>query len=205
MVKKGTTTVESLNTQKKKNVTKTKLVEKETKEVTLTNNKVALDELIPVMSLINYRLNLSTEKNGQGKDIYFTHFGQIDNILYQDLLDVMRAYRSFMEHGYFVILDERVIARHGLQDVYKKILTKEKIEEILDGSEGTVELYKSSNPDQQSVIVRMVIEKLREDPDSIDLNIVDQLSRISGTKIKDFADEAREQFLYRKQQVEALQ
>lgn len=205
MVKKGTTTVESLNTQKKKNVTKTKLVEKETKEVTLTNNKVALDELIPVMSLINYRLNLSTEKNGQGKDIYFTHFGQIDNVLYQDLLDVMRAYRSFMEHGYFVILDERVIARHGLQDVYKKILTKEKIEEILDGSEGTVELYKSSNPDQQSVIVRMVIEKLREDPDSIDLNIVDQLSRISGTKIKDFADEAREQFLYRKQQVEALQ
>lgn len=205
MVKKGTSTGESLNTQKKNNGTKAKSIEKEIKEQPLTNNKVALDELIPVMSLINYRLNLSTEKNGQGKDIYFTHFGQIDNILYQDLLDVMRAYRTFMEHGYFVILDERVIARHGLQEAYKKILTKEKIEKILEGSDGTIELYKSSNPDQQTVIVRMVIEKLRENPDSIDLNIVDQLSRISGIKIKEFADEAREQFEYRKKQVEALQ
>lgn len=156
--------------------------------------ELKLDELIPVMSLLNYTLNLSTLGGGKGKIIKFEKFGELKLVLYQDLLDVMESYRSFMEHGYFVILDERVINRHGLQEMYSKILNKEKIEEILDGEEGALRLYKSSTPEQQKVIVGMIVEKISKNSDGVNLNVVDQISRASGVDIAKKAEDAKAYF-----------
>lgn len=154
-------------------------------------DKIQLDELITVMSLLPYSLNLSTKERGQGKTIKFDSFGQVKKVLYKDLLDIFEVHRNFMEFGYFVILDKRVLKAHGLQETYANILTKEKIDEILNGSKGSIDLYKSCNEQQQKVIVSMVIEKVRDNPDSIDLNMVDQLSRVSGVNIAGKAEDAR--------------
>ena len=46
-----------------------------------------------------------------------------------------------------------------------------------------LELYKSANPGQQKVIVGLLIEKLVENPNAVDMNLVDSISRESDVNI----------------------
>jgi hypothetical protein len=153
--------------------------------------KIPLDDLIPVMSLLPYPLILTTRTKGQGKVIKFESFGEIKQVLYQDLIDILEVSRHFMEDGYYLILDERVIKAHGLQETYSKILSKEQIEKILSGTNNAVELYKTCNPEQQRTLIQMITDKLVSAPDSMDLNIVDRLSRESGINISQNVSDAK--------------
>jgi hypothetical protein len=157
------------------------------------SSKVQLDELINVMSLLPYPLNLSTKERGQGENFRFESFGQIKRILYSKLLSIMEVHGKFLRSGYFIIMDARVVKEHGLNEAYASILTKEKIEKILTDSESALDLYKLSNTEQQKVIVTMIIEKLR-DGHNLDLNIVDKISRESKVDIVGKAEEAKRLF-----------
>lgn len=154
-------------------------------------DKVLLDDYVPVISLLPYRLNLATKEGGQGDIKKFTKFGEVKNILYKDLVDIIEINRSFMEAGYFYILDPIVIRQHGLDEVYSKILTKEKIEDILNNtdSEYCVALYNSANPEQQKVIVQLFVDKVKADPNSVNLYTVDRISRLSKIDITQRAEE----------------
>lgn len=147
------------------------------------NLSVNQSDYIKVMSLLNWRLNLCTREKGQGKIYKFDKLYQIKKIIYSDLVDIMEANGEFLRAGYFIILNPKVIRIHGLDEVYEKILTKEKIEQILNGSDESVSLYSSANEKQRKVITDMLINKLAENPDIIDLNMIDKLSRISGVDI----------------------
>lgn len=167
-------------------------------------NKIALDELIPVMSLIDNRLNLMPQNNFGGRAKYlFERFGDKKQIIYQDILTIVENYKHFMEAGYFLILDKRVIDRHGLQEMYSKILNREQIEKILTGSSEALSLYKNCSKEQQRLIVGMLTRKLSEHPDSVDLNVIDKISQISGVKITENANEMRENFSRRKDKEES--
>jgi len=155
--------------------------------------KIQLDEYIPVMSLIPFRLNLSTREMGTGDMKKFTKFGEVKNILYKDLVDIMEVHSNFVEAGYFYILDPRVIRQQGLDETYSKILTKEKIEEILlnnSNPEHCIKLYNSANEDQKKVIVQLLIYKVKENPDSVNLNTVEKISKLSKTDILKKAEES---------------
>ncbi len=151
------------------------------------------DDYIPVMSLLPYTLNLSTKESGQGNIKKFTKFGEVKRILYRDLVDILEVNTSFVDAGYFYILDPALIRRHGLDDVYSKILTKEKIEEILSASsENCITLYNSANEEQQRTIIGLFISKLKENPGGVNLNVIDKISRISGIDIVKRAEESKE-------------
>ncbi len=167
----------------------------------LVNNNIALDELIQVMSLLDYTLNLMRSPNSARAKYLFKSFGETKEILYQDILVIIEEYRHFIEAGSFIILDERVINRHGLQEITKGILTKDKIDKILSGSSTAVELYKGCNAEQKKTIIGMVTRKLVADPASIDMNVVYALTRESGIKIQENADDAR--LLYTKEKVDS--
>jgi hypothetical protein len=161
----------------------------ETQEV---DSKIQLDDLISVMSLLPYTLNLSTLASGKGRVIKFTHFGEVKRILYKDLLEIMENNSNFLEAGYFYILHPALIRHHGLGDVYSKILTKEKIEEVLGvSSDESLKLYESANFKQQEVIIQTLIDKVKDNPDSVDLNMVDKISRVSKVDIVKRAEDAR--------------
>lgn len=148
--------------------------------------KISLDEYIPVMSLLPYTLVLSTQAMGRGITKRFEKFGEIKKILYKDLVDMMEVSQNFMKSGFYYILDQRVIRAHGLDEYYDKILTKEKIEEIMQSdAKSGLELYKSANPAQQKVIVGLLIEKLVENPNSVDMNLVDSISREADVNISE--------------------
>ena len=83
---------------------------------------------ITVISLYSGQLNLSTLPGGKGKVFTFDAFGQPKKIMYQKLVDVMESYPRFMNEGFYYIADKKVQRRHGLDEVYSKLLTKKMIE-----------------------------------------------------------------------------
>lgn len=160
--------------------------------VGLAEEKLDSDSYIPVMSLIPFSLNLSTKEQGQGNIKKFTKFGEVKRILYRDLVDIMETNPQFLEAGFYYILDPRVIRFHGLDEIYTKILTKDKIEDILSAnSEEGVSLYNSANEEQQKIIIGLIVDKLVADPKSVNLNVVDSISRASGVKIGEKVEDAK--------------
>ena len=156
--------------------------------------EIAQNEYIKIISLCpdGWHLNLSTKENGQGKVFKFDKFGQVKKIMYSDLLDIMESHSNFVETGRFYILDARVIHQAGLESVYEKILDKQKIEEIIAGkNDECVSIFASANEHQQKLILDILVEKLRDDPNSIDLNIVDKISRLSKVNIVERAEDER--------------
>lgn len=157
-----------------------------------TERKIEQDEYIPVMSLVPHILNLSTEPNGNGKVKRFESFGQVKRVLYRDLVGIIDSNTKFTEAGYFYILDPDVVRQHGLDDIYANILTKEKMEEILNtNGDNASKLFETANSRQKEIIIELIIGKLLEDPDAVDLNVVDRIARISKVDIMDKVESSR--------------
>ena len=99
-----------------------------------------------------------------------------------------------MEKGYFLILDERVVMRHGLQDIQSKILSKSQLEKIIDGSRDAFEIYKNCLPEQQKLVIGMLTRKIANNHDAVDMNLVDSISRYSKVNILQNAEDAKSLF-----------
>lgn len=146
--------------------------------------EVPLNSYIKVMSLIPYELNISTERHGKGRIFTFRGYGKTKRIIYQELEKIIEENRHFLERGFFVILDKRVVRKHGLDDVYKNIMNKEKMDMILLGFQGgdvkendILTFAKSAPKEQQEILATMIIDK-RINGEEIDLNLFDKLGRI---------------------------
>jgi len=157
------------------------------------NNTIKIngDDYIKVISLCPYTLNLSTQSKGRGKLYTFTKFGEVKRIIYRDLIDIIENHANFMNDGLFLIMNRDVIRRHGLDDLYTKLLTKEKIEQILEGNQSdAVNMFRSANPKQQEMICNMIISEMIEGRE-MDLNFIDRLSRIMGYNIIEKVEDAK--------------
>jgi hypothetical protein len=118
-----------------------------------TEKQPKKEELVPnsyikIMSLVKNPLNLSTKPHGRGKTFHFENFGEVKTVFYSELLDIIENHPSFFEAGYFYILDSRVIEANNYGDVYSRILTKEKMEEIFSNSSNA---YTSSPLDFKTI------------------------------------------------------
>lgn len=143
------------------------------------------DDYIKVMNLTTSSLNLSTRPPGQGGTVkHFDKFGEIKNILYGDLIDITERHSDFLKAGYFYILNPDVVRFHGWDELYETLLTDAQIKQIisLDG-EQYLDLFKSAGEAQKEVIVQMLIDKVRNEPDSTNLNLVSQVSSIANVDI----------------------
>jgi len=156
--------------------------------------KIPQDDYIKVISLCPVKLNLSTLGMGKGEVFSFNSFGETKRILYSDLVKVMEHQKDFLKNGLFYIDDARVIKRHGLDEYCSAVLNKEKIEKIIKNEENAISLFKSANTIQKQSIVQIFIDKLAKG-ENIDLNLIDALSRESGIKINEKAEEVKEIFL----------
>lgn len=149
------------------------------------------DKLIRVMSLCNHQLNLSVSLAKDARHWTFDKFGQIRQIPFSLLLQVVENHPTFAEQGLFYILDRKVVRKLGLTEYYDALLTKDKIEKILTtNSAEALSLYKSANQRQREIINVMLIERVRDGAD-IDLNIIYGISKEGKVDIIAKADEAR--------------
>jgi hypothetical protein len=141
------------------------------------------DTYIKVISLCPYTLNLATARKDKGKLYTFTHFGEVKRIIYRDLMEIIENHRNFLNDGLFLIMNRDVIRHQGLDDLYEKLLTKEKIEIILEGNQSdAVNMFRAANPKQQDLICNMIISEMA-DGKEMDLNFLDRISRVVATRI----------------------
>jgi hypothetical protein len=169
------------------------------------NIKINQDAYIRVISLCPFQLNLSTEGGGRGKVYSFQSFGSTKRILYSDLVNVLENYNHFLNDGLFFIADKRVIRRHGYDELYSKILSKEMIEKILDGTRGadTISIIKSTSKKQQEMIAQMFIDR-RLAGQEVDLNLWDKIERATDINMQEKYENALE-YLDSRIQVKAEQ
>jgi hypothetical protein len=162
------------------------------------NNSTRVDPetYIELISLCPNQLTLSTESKGRGLNYTWNKFGEIRQIVYSDLQKIIQnhgagLYTDFIREGYVYINNPDVVKKSGLRDVYEHLLTKEQVEEVLlCNSKKCVELFRSTLRRQQLFIGQMLIDKIAAG-EVLDLNIVDELSRIVGLEIIKKAEEAK--------------
>lgn len=185
--KENTNDIDQLKLQLAELQALVKELQKEKKEKPDDSDKVSLGNYVKVMSLEPNILNLSTGGNGKGNIFTFKRFGEVKRILYDDLVKIMEAHRNFLEQGKFYIMKKEVIQAHGLDDLYEKILPKEKIEKIINGDNQTdaVNFFLSATDSQQDMICNMFIKKIY-DGQEVDLNLADRLSRIMQKRVKGY-------------------
>jgi glutamate synthase domain-containing protein 3 len=151
------------------------------------------NKYIKVISLNFGKLILSTEGKGRGKIYVFNKFGDVRNIVYTDLANIIHNQQTFAEQGRFFIADKNVIKNHGLIEYYDKFLSKEKIEDLLScNKDQIVDLFKSTTKTQQEIIVDLLIQKIKHGED-VDLNKVDTISRIYGINIYEKATDYQQE------------
>lgn len=145
------------------------------------------NKYIKVMSLNFGKLVLSSEGRGQGKVFVFNKFGDVKNIVYSDLANLIHHQQTFAEQGRFYIFDKKVVKNHGLDEYYNKFMTKEMIDKILEHNrEEVVNLFTNTTEAQKETIVNILIKKIIDGED-VDINKVDIISRIYGQNIYDIA------------------
>jgi hypothetical protein len=98
----------------------------------------------------------------------------------------MSHQHRFKKNGYFMILDNDVVKAHALEDDYKKILTKQQIENILTFEDDVIRtLFSGTTNVIRETIVTMIMQKINsnEKKDYVDKNKVAILSEIYGKDI----------------------
>lgn len=152
---------------------------------------IRADRNIQVMSLTPHILNLSTGGNGKGKIFKFTDFGDVKNIIYSDLSDVLLNYNELAEKGAFYIFDKDVVKRHGLESAYEKILDKKGIDSFLEKDYDEIKsIFENLSYNQQSAIVDSIINKIINDED-ISTGKVNLIKELYGQDIYAMADEMK--------------
>jgi len=149
------------------------------------------DTYIDVISLCNHTLNLTIR---QGETITFRRFGEQKRVLYSDLVKIIENSRSFMEKGHFYIANKEVIRKHGLDDLYKTILTKDRLLKIFSSdADLSVQIFEEANDSQKATIVDIAIDRINDDV-GMDLNLAARLTLASGVDIIEKADESKRVF-----------
>jgi hypothetical protein len=151
------------------------------------------DKFITLVNLCGGELHLSTLPGGKGKTVNFQSFKDKRRVQYSVLVDIMDVLPSFLEKGYYYIEDKLVIKKHGLQDIYEKILTKDVIESLFLSSmteSDAAELYKSANPDQQGLIIDLIVHRVSGGTE-MDMNIINKIANISKVNILEKIEDAK--------------
>jgi len=155
-----------------------------------TNEDIRLDKIVRVMSGFPGELNLP-RLNGR-PPLKFTEFGEIKNIQYGQLLEIIEQKEDFLLRGWFYILDKDVVSKLGYSQL--NLLSKEQIEKVIDftcSTENAFELYKSGTDAQKSVIIDFLISKIRDGKD-VNQNLVSLIEKDSKVKITEKAERAKE-------------
>jgi hypothetical protein len=116
------------------------------------------DKYIQVMSLTPNLLCLSA---GNGKMFRFPQFGSVMNIMYGDLVEIVRNHFELATCGGFYIFDERAVNLAGLKEFYGKILSKDSIDVLLDMTSDEIrQLLQPISDFQKNAIADEVVKQI---------------------------------------------
>lgn len=139
-----------------------------------------LETEVPVVSMCQGELNLATQGKGQGNIYTFTDFGQIIDIPFGDLKDIVQHNQRFANEGYFYIVDEEVVRKLRKTSEYNKMLPPEVIENIFkNDTNKIIDLYNMAPRGQKEAIIEMIKNKRVQGID-VDANVLVKLGELTG-------------------------
>ena len=152
-------------------------VDKEEKE---EKEELTSDTDIPVISLVTGGLTISTEGNGVGTVYRFEEFGEIRDIPFGDLKDIVKNKPEFARGGIFYIANEEAVKKLRLSRDYKNIISDELFTRLLDEDANVViEAYKLAPKLQQEQVVSMIEDRLEKGIE-VDANILVKIGKLCG-------------------------
>lgn len=142
--------------------------------------KIDGDELIPVISQCVGSLHLTCDGKGNGTPYVFENFGDILDISFSDLREIVKNNKGFASNGIFYIAHSGAVKELRLASAYKKLLSNEDIISLFDKDSATIiSLYELAPEGQKNTIVDMIVDKC-QNGEKIDGNILLTLGQMSG-------------------------
>lgn len=146
------------------------------------------DKYIKVMSLTPELLNLNA---GNGKIISINKYGEIKNIMYGDLVNIINNHYELASDGGFYIFDDEAVRISGLQEYYKKILDKNGLEELLKKSQSEIkEVLDFMSDVQKKALVNNIIINIYNGKD-ISTSIIDIIDKSCEVNIMEKVQEMK--------------
>lgn len=161
------------------------------KNITLSSSDEEIngDTEIIVISQTVGKLVLTTNKGGSGTVYRFEKFGDIQEIPFSDLKDIVRNRPYFAQEGAYYIANEQAINKLRLNKFYEKIVDNDIFANLFEQpSYVIVEIYKNAPKLQKEQIVSMIEERLSNNQD-VDGNVLVKIGKLCG---KDFLSETED-------------
>jgi len=168
-------------------------------EAMVSNNSVransqpsSFEEEVLFISLYDGKLNLCTEKHGNGNIYSFEQFGEEQKIPLSDAKLIIRVNKKFAQNGMFFIQSEELVRSSGLQTAYKKILDKENMEELFFQDVKIFQKnFEAMTQLQQNIIANILLLKMIKN-ESVDMNIVGEVNKILERDLSSEAENTRQ-------------
>ena len=141
------------------------------------------DTEIMVISQTIGSLAISTEGNGIGNVYRFDKFGDVQDIPFSDLKDIVKNKPRFAKEGLYYIANKQAVNKLRLSKDYEHIIHNDLFSHLLDEkSDVIIKAYKNAPKLQQNQIISMIEDRL-DKKQEIDGNVLIQIGKLSG---KDF-------------------
>lgn len=163
----------------------TQLKAKATSNSQIETNDIDIDAdtTIPVVSLTTGTLVVSTLGNGLGTVYRFENFGEIQDIPFSDLKDIVKNKPNFAREGAYYIDDKNAVKKLRLERQYQNILNEDDIKRFFKSTaDNAVKIYNNMTPMQKHQIVSLIEDKIQK-KENVDANILVSIGKLAN---KDF-------------------
>ena len=144
------------------------------------NEELNGDTEIEVISQFVGKLALSTDGNGMGTVYRFEKFGDVQDIPFSDLKDIVKNKPKFAKEGLYYIANEEAVKKLRLSKDYEHIVNNDIFVHILDEDSDTViKAYKNAPKLQKEQIVSMIDERLAKNQE-VDGNVLVKIGKLCG-------------------------
>lgn len=156
---------------------------KKQKDEKIEEEELTSDTDIEVISQAVGRLILATEGYGMGTLYNFEEFGEVKDIPFGDLKDIVKNNGSFAKEGLFYVANDQAVKKLRLNRFYDNLIDDKTFKNLFNmDSKTVIELYKTASKLQQEQIVSLIEDRLEKKLD-VDGNILIQIGKLCG---KDF-------------------
>lgn len=138
------------------------------------------DTEVVVISQFMGKLVISTEGNGIGTVYRFEEFGDIQDIPFSDLKEIVKNKPNFAKEGLFYIANDKAVKKLRLTKEYEHIINSDLFAHLLDEkSDVIIKAYKDAPKLQQEQIVAMIDERLANNKE-VDGNVLVKIGKLCG-------------------------
>lgn len=138
------------------------------------------DTDITVISQTVGKLVISTEGNGVGTVYRFEEFGEVQDIPFGDLKDIVKNKPRFAKEGAYFICNPQAVKKLRLGNQYKNLIDDKTFVNLFDKDAKTiVALYESAPKMQQEQVVSLIQDRL-DNGLEVDGNVLIKIGQLCG-------------------------